>query len=82
MQKVKALLDIKLVELLEGFAEHTRSVRLRTYLIVNYRDWDKIFVNNGYTNTDFDFELNKLLHNIELRQISDNNNKIKIYFKN
>ena len=34
------------------------------------------------TNADFDFELNKILHNNELRQINDNNNKIKIYYKN
>ena len=42
----------------------------------------QILVNNGYTNIDFDFELNKFLHNNELRQLNDNNNKIKIYYKN
>ena len=33
-----ALLDTNLVLLLVGFAEHTRSVRQKTYLIMNYRD--------------------------------------------
>ena len=41
----------------------------------------QILVNNGNTNTDFDFELNKFLHNNKLRQINDKN-KIKIYYKN
>ena len=77
--KSEVLLDTNLVLLLVGFEEHKicSSEDLFNYELQRLR---QILVNNGYTNTDFDFELNKFLHNNELRQLNDNNNKIIIYY--
>ena len=39
-------------------------------------------VNNGYTNTNFDLELDKFLHRTDSQQATENYNKIKINIKN
>ena len=42
----------------------------------------QIFVNNGYTNINFDHELDKFLHRTDSQQATENSNKIKIYYEN
>ena len=56
MQKVNVLLDINLVLLSVGFVKICSSHDLFNCELQRLR---QILVNNCYTNTDFDFELNK-----------------------
>ena len=42
----------------------------------------QILVNNGYTNTNFDHELDKFLHRTDSQQATENYHKIKIHYKN
>ena len=76
MQKVNALLDINLVYFISVKKTICLLKHIYIYIYIYIYIQCQILVNNGYTNTDFGFALDKFLHNNKLRQINDNNNQI------
>ena len=82
MQKVNALIDINLVLLLVESCRAHKICSSQDLLNNELKKLKQIFVNNGYTNINFDHELDKFLHKTDSQQATENSNKIKIYYEN
>ena len=68
--------------LINGIRRAHKICSTRQLFNQEMKRFKQMLVNNGYTNTEFEYELDKLLRLREAPQLpANNNNKINIYYK-